>query len=79
MPPGKLASNSPAFTEDAARAVLEIALDELGESAEQVSLAIEMPSAYLRTYLEHGVPRALPNRIRRRLAAHLGVPDYALN
>jgi hypothetical protein len=77
MPPSKSAAIS-ANTDDPARAVLEVALAELGESAEQVSRAIEMPSGYLRTYLEFGVPRALPNRIRRRLAAYLGVPDYAL-
>lgn len=78
MRPNKLANSSPALEGDSARAVIEVALDELGESAEQVSLAIAMPRGYLRTYLERGVPRALPNRIRRRLAAHLGVPDYAL-
>jgi hypothetical protein len=77
MPPSKPAAIS-AIIDHPARAVLEVALAELGESAEHVSLAIEMPSSYLRTYLEYGVPRALPNRIRRRLAAYLGVPDYAL-
>jgi hypothetical protein len=77
MPPSKPATVS-AISDDPARAVLEVALAELGESAEQVSRAIEMPSGYLRTYLEFGVPRALPNRIRRRLAAHLGIPDYVL-
>ncbi|HYM04704.1 MAG TPA: hypothetical protein VET85_17260 [Stellaceae bacterium] len=78
MPTTKLASSSPAFTDDGARTVLETALTDLGESAEQVSVAIEMPSVYLRRYLEHGVPRVLPNRIRRRLASYLGVPDFAL-
>jgi hypothetical protein len=78
MPPIKLVSSSPALIDDASRAVLDVALSELGESAEQVSLAIEMPKTYLRTYLERGVPRTLPNRIRRRLAAYIGVPDHAL-
>jgi hypothetical protein len=77
MPPNKPIARS-AIIDDPARAVLEVALAELGESAEQVSLAIEMPSSYLRTYLDYGVPRALPNRLRRRLASYLGVPDYAL-
>jgi hypothetical protein len=78
MPPIKLVSSSPALSDDAPRAVLDVALSELGESAEQVSLALEMPKAYLRTYLERGVPRTLPSRIRRRLAAYIGVPDHAL-
>jgi hypothetical protein len=78
MPPIKLASNSPAPIDDAPRTVLEIGLSELGESAEQVSLAIDMPSAYLRTYLERGMPRVLPAWVRRRLAAYFGVPDHAL-
>jgi hypothetical protein len=78
MPPINLASSSPSAFDEAARAVLEIAMEELGESAEQVSLAIDMPSTYLRAYLERGVPRALPGGIRRRLAAYLGVPDHAL-
>lgn len=77
MPASKPAAIS-AIMDDPARAVLEVALAELGESAEQVSLAIKMSSSYLRTYLENGVPRALPNRVRRRLAAYLGVPDFAL-
>jgi hypothetical protein len=77
MPPSRPVAIS-AMIDDPARAVLEVALAELGESAEQVSLAIEMPSSYLRTYLDCGVPRALPNRLRRRLAAYLGVPGYAL-
>jgi hypothetical protein len=77
MPRSKPATVS-AIIDDPARAVLEVALAELGESAEQVSRAIEMPSGYLRAYLELGVPRALPNRIRRRLAAYLGVPDFVL-
>lgn len=79
MPSSKLASSSVPATDDAARAVVETALAELGESAEQVSLAVELPRGYLRNFLELGVPRALPNRIRRRLAAYLGVPDFALN
>ena len=79
MPPIKLASSSPVPVDEAARAVLEIALSELGASAEQVSLAVDLPSTYLRTYLERGMPRALPSWIRRRLAAYLGVPDHALN
>lgn len=78
MPPINLASNSPAGFAEAPRAVLGTALEELGESAEQVSLAIELPSTYLRGYLELGVPRALPGKVRRRLAAYLGVPDHAL-
>jgi hypothetical protein len=78
MPPIKLASSSLARIDDAPRGLVEMALGELGESAEQVSLAIEVPSTYLRTYLERGMPRALPSRIRRRLAAYLGVPDHAL-
>jgi hypothetical protein len=78
MPPITLASSNPALADDAPRVVVETALAELGESAEHVSLAIEMPRAYLRTYLERGLPRALPGRIRRRLAAYLGVPDQAL-
>jgi hypothetical protein len=78
MPPIKLASSSPSPIDEAPRTILEIALSELGESAEHVSLAIDMPSAYLRTYLERGRPRALPSWIRRRLAAYLGVPDQAL-
>jgi hypothetical protein len=79
MPSSKLASSSPPVADDPARAALETALEELGETAEQVSLAIEMPRAYLRSFLEHGVPRALPNRVRRRLATYLGIPDYALS
>jgi len=78
MPPTNLANNSPAAFEEAPRAVLGTAQEELGESAEQVSLAIDMPSTYLRAYLEHGIPRALPGWDRRRLAAYLGVPDHAL-
>jgi hypothetical protein len=78
MPPIKLASNRPAPVDDAARTILEMGLSELGESAEHVSLAIAMPSPYLRTYLERGMPRVLPSWIRRRLAAYLGVPDHAL-
>jgi hypothetical protein len=78
MPPIKLASSSLALIDDAPRGLVEMALCELGESAEQVSLAIEVPRTYLRTYLERGMPRALPSRIRRRLAAYLGVPDHAL-
>ena len=77
MRTSKLASNYEGI-DDPARFVLETALEQLGESAEDVSRAIEMPPTYLRGYLEHGVPQALPNRIRRRLAAYLGVPDYAL-
>lgn len=73
-----LANGNPAAFDEAPRAILEIALEELGESAEQVSLAIDMPSTYLRAYLEAGVPRTLPGWIRRRLAAYLGVPDHAL-
>jgi hypothetical protein len=78
MPPIKLASSNPVLTDDAPRVVVETALAELGESAEQASLAIAMPPSYLRTYLERGLPRALPGRIRRRLAVYLGVPDQAL-
>jgi hypothetical protein len=78
MPPIKLASSNSAPVNEAPRAVLESALSELGESAEHVSLAIDLPSAYLRTYLERGLPRALPGWIRRRLAAYLGVPDQVL-
>ena len=77
MPPSKPVAIS-AVLDDPARAVLEVALAELGESAEQVSVAIEMPSSYLRTYLDYGVPRAIPNRLRRRLATYLGIPEYAL-
>lgn len=78
MPTIKLASSSPALIDDPARTVLDTALAELGESAEQVSLAIGLPSSYLRTYRECGVPRSLPSRVRRRLATYLGVPDQAL-
>jgi len=78
MPRMRLAHNGPAPIDNAPRTVLETCLSELGESPEHVSLAIDMPSTYLRTYLERGVPRVLPSRIRRRLAAHLGVPDHAL-
>lgn len=73
----KLASSLPAV-DDAPRSVVDVALAELGESAEQVSRAIGMPSAYLRVYLERGLPRTLPNWVRRRLAAYLGVPEHAL-
>jgi hypothetical protein len=78
MPPSKLAKSTLVLADDAARAVLETALGELGESAEQVSAAIEMPRSYLRNYLERGIPPALPSRVRRRLAAYLGVPDHAM-
>ena len=78
MPPMWLAHNGPASIDNAPRTVLETCLSELRESPEQVSLAIDMPSTYLRAYLERGVPRVLPSRIRRRLAVHLGVPEHAL-
>jgi hypothetical protein len=78
MASSKLASSSPAVVDDPARAVVETALEGLGETAEQASLAIDMPRGYLRGFLEAGVPRVLPHRIRRRLAAYLGVPDFAL-
>ena len=78
MAPIKFAHNTPAPLDNAPRTVLEICLSELGESPEDVSLAIDMPSTFLRIYLERGVPRVLPSRIRRRLAAHLGVPEHAL-
>lgn len=78
MAPIKLAHKTPAPLDNAPRTVLEICLSELGESPEDVSLAIDMPSTFLRTYLERGVPRVLPSRIRRSLAAHLGVPAHAL-
>jgi hypothetical protein len=51
MPPIKLASSSLALIDDVPRGLVEMALCELGESAEQVSLAIEVPRTYLRTYL----------------------------
>ncbi len=73
----KLAS-SLAPVDDAPRSVVDVALAELGESAEQVSRAIGMPSTYLRVYLERGLPRTLPSWVRRRLAAYLGVPEHAL-
>jgi hypothetical protein len=79
MASSKLAISSPVAADDPARTVLETALAELGESAEQASLAIAMPRSYLRAFLELGVPRMLPSRVRRRLAAHLGVPDFALS
>ena len=71
-------ASSLATVDDAARGVLAVALAELGESAEQASRAIGMPSAYLGVYLERGLPRTLPPGIRRRLATYLGVPDHAL-
>ena len=64
--------------DDPARGVVHVALAELGETAERVSAAIGMPSAYLATYLQRGLPRALPAWVRRRLATYLGVPDHAL-
>ncbi len=78
MIPSKRASSRPDADKTAQRATLEIALEDLGETPEQVSIAIEMPLSYLRIYLEHGVPQSLPNRVRRRLASHLGVPDFVL-
>jgi hypothetical protein len=64
--------------DDACRAVIEVGLAELGAGPEQVSLELGLAPGYLRTFMEWGLPRALPNRIRRRLAAYLGVPDHAL-
>lgn len=71
-------ASSLATVDDAPRGVLDMALAELGESAEQVSRAIGLPSAYLRVYLERGLPRTLPTWVRRRLATYLGVPEHAL-
>ena len=72
----KMASRSePA---DVPREVIDLTLQEIGESAEQVSAAIGMPTTYLRVYLERQMPRALPARIRRRLAHYLGVPEPSL-
>lgn len=78
MLPIKIASSNPVVVDDASRLVIDTALAELGESAEQVSRAIGLPSGYLRSYLERGMPRTLPNRVRRRLATYIGVPDHAL-
>ena len=64
--------------DDTPRRVIETALDELDEPAEMVSAAIGLPPSYLRLYLEHRLPRALPARVRRRLASYLGVPESAL-
>jgi hypothetical protein len=44
-----------------------------------VALAIELPVSYLRAFLDHGVPPALPNRVRRRLAHYLGIPGFSLS
>lgn len=64
--------------EDTPRRVIETALNELQEPVEAVSAAIGLPRSYLRLYLENRLPRALPARVRRRLASYLGVPESAL-
>jgi hypothetical protein len=64
--------------DDTPRRVIETALSELEEPAETVSTAIGMPRTYLRLYLNHRLPRALPARVRRRLASYLGVPESTL-
>jgi hypothetical protein len=68
--------NSP--IDDVCRGVIDIALTELGAAPEQISLELGLAAGYLRAFMEQGQPRALPNRIRRRLAAYLGVPEHAL-
>jgi|HubBroStandDraft_1064217.scaffolds.fasta_scaffold181557_1 hypothetical protein len=60
------------------RGVLDVALAELGTTPERVSLEIGLAADYLRTFMERGLPRVLPSSVRRRLAAYLGVPEYAL-
>lgn len=64
--------------DDTPRRVIQVALSDLEEPAETVSAAIGLPRTYLRLYLEHRLPRALPARVRRRLASYLGVPESAL-
>ena len=61
-----------------ARLVVTLALASLSERPEQVSVALGQPPDYLRSYLEEGKPSVLPPHVRRRLAAHLGVPEQAL-
>lgn len=60
------------------RSVLDVALAELGTTPERVSLELGLAASYLRTFMERGLPRALPSSIRRRLAGHLGIPEHAL-
>jgi len=57
---------------------IRVALAELDEPVEAVSVAIGQPPSYLRLYLEGRLPRALPVRVRRRLAGYLGIPEGAL-
>jgi hypothetical protein len=64
--------------EDTRRDLIDVALGELGEAPEQVSIELGLVAGYLRTFLERGWPRTLPSRVRRRLAAYLGVPEQAL-
>lgn len=81
MSPGEKSDGPGLFVavshDDAAREALRTALEELGEAAEQVSIAIGMPETYLRDFLDLGTPRTLPNDVRR-LAAHLGIPEFPL-
>jgi hypothetical protein len=72
-----LATTSTA-TDDACRTVIEVGLAELGTGPEQLSVELGLTAGYLRTFIERGLPRVLPNRVRRRLAAYLGVPEHAL-
>jgi hypothetical protein len=73
----QLASTAAAI-DDPARGVVSMALLTIGESAEEVSIAIGAPRNFLRSYLERGWPRTLPPRLRRKLAAHIGIAEHAL-
>jgi hypothetical protein len=73
------ATSRATMADDPARAALRTAIAELGETPEQVSLAIDMPQDYLCGFLERGVPPVLPARLRRRLAQYLGVPEFCLS
>jgi hypothetical protein len=66
------------LADNTARGALRTALEDLGETPEEASLAITVPQTYLRSFLNKGVPPVLPSRVRRRLAHHLGIPEFCL-
>lgn len=63
---------------DNVRKTLDLAITDQGTNYQAVSLAIGMNKTYIQQFIDRGSPRTLPEKVRQRLAKHMGMTEEQL-
>lgn len=63
---------------DSVRTLVAAKIEELGLDLRSVSMMIGRNHAYMQQYLKRNIPAELPEKVRQKLAAVLGVPESSL-